>query len=237
MFFTRSLFYSALVLSLSIISLPLKAQDSDIHKAINLGRARKDLDITDRQQREADARFNVLTISLNAAMDNYFLSAATELPLGIDNPNQTGVVEWVQSEQHSLTLGYNPIRSFSVFGGYVYSRYILRSGLVENIDKGPFLGAGYSLPIGEKNNLSLNVAYGALDGAITISSGSSNNANGDTTGFSYGLTYTGAYNNDLGYFLTLKINDYEFEQDTTPPLPRTKFATRKFTTFSAGLTF
>lgn len=232
------LFYSILVLTLSALSVPAQAQGGDVQTAINVGIARKDLEIVDRQQRTADGRFSALTVSFNAAVDAFFVSAATELPLGVDNVNQRGtVVEWVQSEQHSLTLGYNPVRSFSVFGGYVYSKYILRDGRVENIDKGPFVGAGYSLAAGETNNINFSIAYGALDGAIVDLLDPTGAATGNTTGFSYGIAYTGIYNNDLGYFINLKVNDYEFEQNTVPLLPRTKFSTRKFTTLSAGLIF
>jgi hypothetical protein len=124
----------------------------------------------------------------------------------------------------TLTLGYRLNRFFSLFGGYTYgvskvnvfgAFVVLGVTDVEFKETGPFAGAAFNMAFANKNTLGLSVGYAKLDGELSrITHPASNRdfeANGDTEGFSYGLTWSGPLTGSLGYRVGLKSTRYETE--------------------------
>lgn len=148
-------------------------------------------------------------------------------------PSNDDVIMTLSREDAGLTLGYNFANSITLFGGYLdgtTTAYLQGNllaidfvgppfdpdnrfnSIIKFIMKGPFLGVGYSLPMGSKNTLSMNIAYADMDGSVEIDNGVSTvEATGDATGFSYGLGIAGPLTESMSYRIGLKANRYTFD--------------------------
>ena len=91
--------------------------------------------------------------------------------------------------------------------------------------KGPFVGGTYGYIISDKGVLSLNLAVAFLDGDITQTGGIVDprtdipddlfdlNSSGDSIGLSYGIGWRSTLADRIGYFLSFKGYNYDFEAD------------------------
>lgn len=145
-----------------------------------------------------------------------------------------GMLSMSRSDIH-LTVGYRLIDSVSVFGGWlngnidaVQSGYrndgSSGSGIVawyvgeiQYGTQGPFLGASYSMALGQRSSLSFSTAYAKLAGttnsvetfAPPSSVGTTSNSDSfDVAGLSYGITLSGELTGSLGYRVGIKNTRY-----------------------------
>ena len=96
---------------------------------------------------------------------------------------------------------------------------------VDTETKGPFLGGTYGFIIGDKGVLSLNLAVAFLEGDINQSGNVVDprtgvpddifdmDSSGDSIGLSYGIGWQSTLTDRLGYFLSFKGYNYDFEAD------------------------
>lgn len=87
-------------------------------------------------------------------------------------------------------------------------------------EQGPFLGGSYTFAIADAGNLSLSLAYAIMDGeykdnANDPESGLNNfvafDYQGDTTGTSIGVTWSGGLGETSAYFIDLRRQSYSME--------------------------
>ena len=135
----------------------------------------------------------------------------------------------------SVTLGYQVWEGLRFFSGYQYTELELDSKefnpLAQDadtiyIERGFFLGSGYSWDFGEKGTLSLSIAYANLDAKL-----SQNNVNttpppdgfasgeftfdGTSNGLSYGAQWSGPLAENWIYVASLKFQSYTSDNNTT----------------------
>jgi hypothetical protein len=142
----------------------------------------------------------------------------------------------------NLTFGYLISNSTSIFMGYKQASLDVklnsvispnggtpgnepRAQDVEFSDEGIYIGASYSQNIGETGVLSYSAAYADLDGEVSIISSqydgftnsiriNSARTEGATSGISLGLTWNDGFADSVAYNVALKINLYEFDDET-----------------------
>lgn len=139
-------------------------------------------------------------------------------------------------EDIDLTLGYQINRNWSVFGGYKWGEtemdFVSRDpdddGVFNRVSEsyeqeGPYLGGSFSWDFETAGRLSLAIAYADLDATNTFGANTDDDegdeppefddltgrVKGDTTGFSYGLTWTMPLSAKLLFQARLKVNDYQ----------------------------
>ena len=220
-----------LALVLILIATNVQAEWSFVKKA---GVGRVDMDIVDFQpfaggtfKTVRKVSFSSLNLSLTGFKDKLYASVNTELPFSdksYDFSGQGGeTVRTLAREDFGVTVGYNVYPGANLFMGYSYgeNRFLNDSfttpGTVDKVketDSGPFLGANYSKEIENYGSLSLTLAYALLDGEIKSNdltqTGIFTNNTGDTTGFSFALTYSNKYDEDSNYFVSVKVKNYEY---------------------------
>jgi hypothetical protein len=98
---------------------------------------------------------------------------------------------------------------------------------VDTETKGPFLGGTYGFIIGDKGVLSLNLAVAFLEGDINQSGKYIDprtgvpddlfdmDSSGDSIGLSYGIRWQSTLTDRLGYFLSFKGHNYDFDADNS----------------------
>ncbi|MBI3899852.1 MAG: hypothetical protein HY308_16370 [Gammaproteobacteria bacterium] len=123
----------------------------------------------------------------------------------------------------TFTVGYR-LSPFNFFFGYTdgTSKFtettfdsVFIVATTEYTETGPFGGMTYTKMFSDTGNLVLSIAYAQLEGNLEIftrPSGSFFRANGDSTGLSYGLTWTGPLTGSLGYRVGFKITEYEMTE-------------------------
>lgn len=82
-------------------------------------------------------------------------------------------------------------------------------------EAGWFLGVGYGWPIGQAGLLSLSGAYASMDGGYkdNFVVGEDFKYEGDSTGYSLALNWSGGISTHLGYYVDLRRQAYGFEGD------------------------
>jgi hypothetical protein len=96
-------------------------------------------------------------------------------------------------------------------------------------EDGFFIGANYGWIIADSGLLAFNIAYADLDGNLkevpgpVYSSGLGMNADSETKGLSYGISWTSTITEKIGYSIALDANEYEFDHlkddSASTPLP------------------
>ncbi|MCU7834906.1 MAG: hypothetical protein KZQ83_06570 [gamma proteobacterium symbiont of Taylorina sp.] len=87
-------------------------------------------------------------------------------------------------------------------------------------ESGFFIGASYGWIIADTGFLAINAAYADLDGHLKEVPGSvyppglNMDADSNTAGLSYGLSWTGIISKQWGYSIALDVNDYKFDDLT-----------------------
>jgi len=144
-------------------------------------------------------------------------------------------------EDSGITIGYSVLDSLTLFAGYTRGRTDVLgfsdvSGRVtalppeirnRNIDititeKGPFVGASYIHYLKDSGSFNFSVAYAQLDGVLSFKTADtdvetgtvtviSESSEGDSTGFSYSVTWTDQFSEDILYNITLKRTEYNFD--------------------------
>ncbi len=142
-------------------------------------------------------------------------------------------------EDIDLTLGYQLNRNWSLFGGYKRGEtemdFIAREADDEGVfnrvnesyeQEGPYLGATFSWDFETAGRLSFTLAYAELDATNNFGANTDDDddedgeeepefddltgrVKGDTTGFSYGITWTMPLSASLLFQARLKVNDYQ----------------------------
>lgn len=95
---------------------------------------------------------------------------------------------------------------------------------------GFFIGANYGWIIADSGLLAFNIAYADLDGNLKETPGSvyppglGMDADSETTGLSYGISWTSRITEKLGYSIALDTQNYDFnhlkDHSTNKPLPK-----------------
>ena len=141
-----------------------------------------------------------------------------------------------ERNESSLTFGYRvldgsgKLGAVNIFAGYLQgvsgwssttSRYTTGTLSFDNLhvdfsEKGPFLGANYSYPFGNKGTLSLSAAYGMLSGLLkdvetTGSSSTNQDLYSKSSGLSMGIAWSGNLTGSTNYRLGLKYVNYSFD--------------------------
>lgn len=181
---------------------------------------------------------NLVTLDIGAtlAYRSFYLSAGYDTsikdsiehnttPSGSGTPDDSIIA--ISRDDAALTLGYNAWKGLSVFAGYKYGRFdaVIISdvtvmppgnGAIRFTTHGPFLGAGYSFRL-SKGSLDFSVAYAAMSGELKSSRAAGTvTVEGDATGFSYGISWSGALSETATYTVGLKANRYSFDADPPP---------------------
>lgn len=96
-------------------------------------------------------------------------------------------------------------------------------------EEGFFIGGSYGWVIADTGLFSVNVAYAELDGKLKerpgpgYPPGLGMDADSETSGLSYGISWSSHLAGNIGYTLSFDANDYEFDhlkdKSTSTPLP------------------
>ena len=165
------------------------------------------------------SRFNIVSLGMTASYGNYYLKLDTDMPLGDAIVTGPSSIRQFKREDFGATAGYYINDQLSLFGGYAYGKTSIittTSGstiYTEHQDAGPYIGANYSLFLGEHGTLGLNAAYADESGLLIVNTvgGSSSQQTGKTTGYSIGATWSDVYKNKLTYYLGYKWKRYKTE--------------------------
>jgi hypothetical protein len=206
--------------------------DVTIVGGLDFGFKKLKLDTGDDQGRDLRNTFITLSPNIGVAYKSFYATASVEQ--SIQSPTQVGtegngttanLQEFSRSES-TLSFGYRLAPSFSVFGGFTKTGIDvvetttesnnLKAKQITYVEHGPFVGASYNKSFGDKGTLAVSVAYAALDSRIKFVDHPGGvdleqTQDGDNTGLSYGLTWSGSLTGSLGYRLGLKAVRYEME--------------------------
>lgn len=215
---------------------PVQAADNDITVIPSISLNKKKLEFTPRRNpggiNEINESFTTLDIGLTVNSGRFFTSVNydTSFEDETDVGGQGGYLITRSRTDYGLTLGYTVWKAVSVFGGYKAGELrqeFLGAGvsgpgpvtfreLFQDIeDEGWFLGANYSHNFGSTGALSFSAAYAVFDSEYTgnrlVTPFQLLEVEGETTGYSYGIKWTGFLGKDSSYMLGAKINKYDFE--------------------------
>ena len=212
------------------IGAPLAAQAQDDDSAVfRTGLGMTHLVFTDRSASTSTHTFGIVDFGASKSFGGVFVGFDTELPF-----NQGGTPtndEIVQTAVADFTLGYAFRNRVSVFTGWHYAKYdFWRQGLLfsQQTDRGPYLGVGYAFLIG-KGQLSASLAYGDFNS-------DSGAGPGKSTGTSASLTWSSDFRHGLGYYVKLRLLNYNFELDSTPATGGSEVK-KTITTLAVGLVY
>ncbi len=137
----------------------------------------------------------------------------------------------------TFTLGYRLNQSFNLFAGYTegankFNTTVFGGGLIaiDYTEKGPFAGVAYTKTFGDKGSLGMSIGYAKLDGDLKVDIPPNVEffrAKGDTTGLSYGLTWSGPLTGSLSYRVGVKAIRYEMKDPVD--------LTERYTNFFFGI--
>ena len=137
----------------------------------------------------------------------------------------------------TFTLGYRLNQSFNLFAGYTegankFNTTVFGGGLIaiDYTEKGPFAGVAYTKTFGDKGSLGMSIGYAKLDGDLKLTiypNVGVFSAKGDTTGLSYGLTWSGPLTGSLSYRVGVKAIRYEMKDPVD--------LTERYTNFFFGI--
>lgn len=165
-----------------------------------------------------------------------------DVSIGDSNISQVAGGE-VDREEQTITVGFRVLDNLSVFGGLIDGqtdaeftvRYedpgISDQELNETYaEDGPFLGVSTGMQVGQWGRVGFSIAYALLSAendVVRVEKGAgstsgtviANTIEGDTTGLSYSISWSGSAGRfvsglkDLYYVAAFKINAYEFDPD------------------------
>src|SRR5712692_3002426 len=137
----------------------------------------------------------------------------------------------------TFTLGYRLNQSFNLFAGHTegankFNTTVFGGGLIaiDYTEKGPFAGVAYTKTFGDKGSLGMSIGYAKLDGDLKVDIPPNVEffrAKGDTTGLSYGLTWSGPLTGSLSYRVGVKAIRYEMKDPVD--------LTERYTNFFFGI--
>ena len=185
---------------------------------------------------EFDVTFIMVGMGLTSTYDRFYLDLSyQDSSEEEDSFSSGGFYEKFEGDRrdYSSTLGMRILNNRgNVYMGYKNGKTSGRGHLGTDLvfrEKGLFIGASYGWLIADQGFLAINAAYADLDGHLKETPGPSYpkglgmNADSETTGLSYGMSWTGVITPKLGYSLAMDVNNYEFDNlkdsSSNVPLP------------------
>lgn len=183
--------------------------------------------------------FITLDISGALAYDKYYIAFNYDPTLKEHLEHDTDINQSGEQEDtylnitrvdYSTAIGMNVWETVNIFAGWKFGETAVNSfsnarsiqaGNFQDInfelyfrEEGPFVGTSYTYKHKDKGNLSLSLAYAQMAGEIELKSIVQKEIlDGDTTGLSYGLEWSGPLSNNMIYKLGYKAHRYRFKQD------------------------
>lgn len=174
--------------------------------------------------------FQMVEFAMTGGYQRFYLSVNYEQSVNdrskavLNDDGTVSEITWRRAD-YGVTVGYNVWRGLSLFGGYKrgYSNghsvglrdtgggvYDLDSYDTRFSEIGPFFGLSYDYPVGQYGVVGATAAYALFDGAWKAKNAVGNRfeLDGDTTGFSYGLTWSGQFSETAYYSIGVKRTDY-----------------------------
>lgn len=193
----------------------LAAEDSRI--TTNIGLGWNTLEFKQQNNENVVARYPTINIGTTFQSGNYYGKLSAEL-FGVDNQEKFNGTDYeitsVERQDATLTLGMQTMDRLSIFAGYTVGE--MKDDFYGNFheDKGSFAGFGYNVPVNQ-SSLGLSLAYADISTEIRTDGAAPGDpiptAEGDTTGLSIGLSWSGEYRNNMGYFIGLRARRYDFD--------------------------
>ncbi len=176
-----------------------------------------------------NANYKTLNIGLTVTRGELFVKFSGEWFGKVNLRESPTSYTSIEREDQTVTVGMAVTQRASIFAGYTASETKDDfTGDFHN-DQGYFLGAGYSFPL-RNSTLGLNIAYADLDGRIDNDGGVGTTEIGKTRGFSYGLSLTGPYRQNMAYNLGIRFRSYDFNSAGV-------ITDKDILSLSAGITF
>jgi len=183
-----------------------------------------------------DATLLIAGIGLTSVYDRFFLDLSyQDSSEETDSFSGANYYEKFEGDRrdYSTTLGMKILD----YRGTIYIGY--KNGKTSGRGKagtqltfeedGPFVGASYGWVIADAGFLAINAAYADLDGKLKevpgsrYPSGLHMNADCETTGLSYGISWNSKISEKMSYAINYDVNDYTFDnlkdRSATKPLP------------------
>lgn len=173
---------------------------------------------------EFDVTFIMAGIGLTSIYDRFYLDLSyQDSSEEEDSFSGGGFYEKFHGDRrdYSTTLGMKILNNHgNIYIGYKNGKTSGRGHLGTALtfrEEGAFIGASYGWLIADKGFLAINAAYADLDGHLKEEPGAGYpdglgmNADSETTGLSYGISWTGIISPKLGYSIAFDANDYEFD--------------------------
>jgi hypothetical protein len=183
-----------------------------------------------------DAVLLMAGLGLTTAYDSYYLDFSyQDSSKEHDKFTQGDFYEKFTGDRHefSATLGMKVFdNQGSVYVGYKEGKTSGHGHKGTDLtfkEDGFFVGLNYGWVIADTGLFAINAAYAELDGNLKEIPGPiypaslGMDADNDTEGLSYGVSWTSRINEQWGYSISLDVNDYDFtnlkDNSTTTPLP------------------
>lgn len=210
-----------------------RAEENDLTVVggVDFGFKKLRLDV-DRARSSFSPSYVTINPTLGLSYKSFYASASYDKSLGIgpgDDEVEGGSGPTASTLDFSradttYTLGYRLNPSFSVFVGHTrgvsqftdttFDTTLIVTRTVYS-ETGPFAGVAYTKAFGDKGSLGLSVGYAKLDGEfeqLFRPGAGTFTVEGDITGLSYGVTWSGALTGSLGYRIGVKATRYKMEE-------------------------
>ena len=178
-------------------------------------------------------RFLGLGAKLGVTVGNAYIAANFENTLtGDDEVGERGAVISASREDMDVAVGYALGRGTTVFVGVKNGETNLQqvasadvgadpdneNGAWYFMERGPFVGVNYQWPLNDKNSLSASLAYAQLDYTAELEATTTGGARveaftGKAQGFSYGVGWNRAVNQNTVFNIDLKLTRYDVDYD------------------------
>ena len=184
-----------------------------------------------------DATFLMAGIGLTSAYNRFYLDFSyQDSSEEKDSFSGSNFYEKFKGERrdYSTTLGMKILdNQGSLYVGYKNGKTSGKGNKGTHLtfeEYGFFIGANYGWIIADSGLLAFNIAYADLDGHLKETPGPvyppglGMDADSETTGLSYGISWTGRITEKLGYSIALDTQNYDFknlkDNSTSKPLPK-----------------
>lgn len=212
-----------------------------------------------------DISFPSVNVPIGLTKDNWQLSVNLSSTLDDADISEEEDTGKASRQDLDFTLGYRLSKTWSIFTGYKYGKTKMRftprdfeedddiSALTDEdySQKGPFVGVSYSWLFDKAGRVSLSVAYASLNATNNFSANTDEDEeegqeeiefddltgqiDGDTKGFSYGISWTMPLSSNLLFQSRFKVNDYQ--QDIYSNGERFEDIDETFTSLHIGLAY
>ena len=211
-----------------------------------------------------DISFPSINVPIGLTKENWQLSVNLSSTLDDADISEEEDTGKASRQDLDFTLGYRVSKTWSIFTGYKYGKTKMRFAprdfeegddisMLTNEDysqKGPFLGASYSWIFEKAGRVSLSIAYASLNATNNIAAKTDDEeeeqeeiefddltgqVDGDTKGFSYGISWTMPLSSNLLFQSRFKVNDYQ--QDIVSNGVRFENIDETFTSLHIGLAY